>query len=218
MTEVFQNKADGKWTFEGATQAWDNVDDAVNAYSDHIANLNDDPKGKGSEEQATPQRGRPSDFTQDLADKICEELAEGKSLRTVCLADDMPGKATVFRWLRTNEDFRDQYTRAKQEAADALADEILDIADDGSNDYMTVKFGDEEREVLNHEALQRSRLRVDTRKFLMAKMKPKVYGEKLDLTTDGEKINRGASDAELDLIIARRERALANKAGQSPQT
>lgn len=81
-----------------------------------------------------------------------------------------------------------QYTRAKEESADAMADEILDIADDGSNDYMTVTYGEEEREVINHEALQRSKLRVDTRKFLMAKMKPKRYGDKLDLTTDGKEL------------------------------
>ena len=58
--------------------------------------------------------GRPSKFTPELGDKICEELANGKSMRTVCKADDMPDKATVFRWIRTDEEFLNQYTRAKQ--------------------------------------------------------------------------------------------------------
>ena len=71
-----------------------------------------------------------------------------------------------------------------------MADEILDISDDGSNDYMAVTRKDEsEAWQLNGENIQRSRLRVETRKWLMAKMKPKVYGEKLDVTSDGEKVS-----------------------------
>lgn len=139
--------------------------------------------------------GRPSDYTQELADRICELLSEGISLRTVCLDDDMPNKATVFRWLRTHKEFCDQYARAKEESADAMAEDILDIADDGTNDWMTRtnKNGDE-YEVPNNEVLQRSRLRVDTRKWLMSKMKPKKYADKLDLTSGGEKLVNVASD------------------------
>ena len=119
--------------------------------------------------------GRPSDFTQELADRICEELADGKSLRTVCLADDMPDKRTVFRWLRTNEAFCHQYTRAKEESADALSDEMLDIADDGTNDWIETEAGLS----ANQEHIQRSRLRIETRKWIASKLKPKKYGDKL---------------------------------------
>lgn len=129
----------------------------------------------------------------------------------------MPAMSTMFKWLRENSEFSEQYARAKQEAADAMAEEILDISDNGSNDWMEKHFGETTAWVTNGEALQRSRLRVDTRKFLMAKMKPKVYGDKLDLTTGGEKINRGATDAELDAIIAR-EAAARDQASQNPQT
>lgn len=133
--------------------------------------------------------GRPTDYTKELADKICDQLSDGLSLRTVCLDDDMPAKSTVFKWLRTHQEFADQYARAKAEATDAMAEELLDIADDGTNDWMTITLpGGHEKEVLNNEALQRSRLRVDTRKWLMSKMKPKKYGEKLDLTTDGKEL------------------------------
>lgn len=132
--------------------------------------------------------GRPSDYTQELADKICSQLAEGISLRTVCLAEDMPSKTTVFSWLRTHPEFLAQYARAKEESADAMAEEILDIADDGTNDWMTMKIGGKETEVPNNEVLQRSRLRVDTRKWIMSKMKPKKYGEKYDVTSDGKAI------------------------------
>lgn len=117
--------------------------------------------------------GRPSDYTQDLADSICDELSEGKSLRTVCLSEEMPSKTTVFKWLRTHQEFADQYARAKQEGTDAWAEELHEIGDDVP----------EEKEAIN-----KARLRIDTRKWLMSKMKPKKYGEKLDLTTDGEKL------------------------------
>ena len=132
-------------------------------------------------EIARPRTGRPTDYTQELADRICDQLADGDSLRKVCLEDDMPGKSTVFRWLRLYPEFRDQYTRAKEESADALFDEILDIADDGSNDLMEKLDSDGAmigwRE--NGEVLQRSRLRVDARKWMLSKIKPKKYGEKV---------------------------------------
>jgi hypothetical protein len=108
----------------------------------------------------------------------------GNSLRSVCASDKMPSAVTVFAWLRTNDEFLKQYTRAKEEAADAMADEILDISDDGRNDWMEARGG----YVVNREATERSKLRVETRKWIMAKMKPKKYGDKLDLTSDGKKL------------------------------
>lgn len=126
--------------------------------------------------------GRPSDFTPELADRICARLSDGESLRTVCTADDMPDKATVFRWLRTNQAFCDQYTRAKEESADALSDEMLDISDDARNDWMLRNHGEDDPGwVANGEHIQRSRLRIETRKWLASKLKPKKYGEKLAL-------------------------------------
>lgn len=133
--------------------------------------------------------GRPSSYTQELSDRICQRLSEGVSLRTVCLADDMPDAATIFRWLRINKEFREQYEAAKQESTDAMAEDIQDIADNGTNDYIEKERPDGTMvEVFNSEHVQRSRLRIDTRKWLMAKMKPKKYADKLDLTTGGEKI------------------------------
>lgn len=124
--------------------------------------------------------GRPTIFTQELADKMCAQLAEGISLRTVCLAKDMPDKSTVFMWFRTNKKFLDQYARAKEESADALAEEILDISDES---LAVIKTG-----VANKSSAyaQVQRLRVDTRKWIMSKMKPKKYGDKMDLTSDGK--------------------------------
>ncbi len=116
--------------------------------------------------------GRPTKYTQELADRICERLALGESMRTVCREEGMPVMSTIFKWLRENELFSEQYARAKQESADAMSEELLEIADNPSN-----------------EDVNRDRLRVDARKWLMAKMKPKKYGDKMDVTTDGKPIN-----------------------------
>ena len=123
--------------------------------------------------------GRPSKYSQDLADEICARLSEGQSLRTVCKANDMPARASVFKWLRENSTFSDQYAKAKQESADAMFEEILDIADDGSNDWIENNDPDNPGYRTNGENIQRSRLRVDTRKWAMSKMKPKKYGDKI---------------------------------------
>lgn len=141
--------------------------------------------------KSTKKVGRPTTYSKELADKICFELAQGRSLRTVCLDDEMPAGSTVFKWLSEIKEFSEQYARAKQESADAMAEEILDIADDGTNDWMTI-YTDKgnAKEVPNNEVLQRSRLRVDTRKWLMSKMKPKKYADKseVDVTSGGEVI------------------------------
>jgi hypothetical protein len=136
--------------------------------------------------------GRPTRYTKKLGDEICAQIAEGKSLRTVCASEKMPDKATVFRWLRlpSMKDFCDQYARACEARADAFAEDLLDIADDASNDYMEVM--DKDGEVIgykvNGEAVLRSKLRSDNRKWLMARMQPKKYGEKVDVTSDNKPI------------------------------
>ncbi len=130
------------------------------------------------------KKGRPSLYTEALAAKICERLAEGETLRSICRDQAMPDKATVLRWLadKTKTDFRDQYAHARDMQADALFDEALEIADDVSGDWSTDKDG---KKVVDHENIQRSRLRVDTRKWAAGKMAPKRYGDKVQHTGDG---------------------------------
>jgi len=133
--------------------------------------------------------GRPTIYTPELADKICAALANGKSMRTICLDAGMPARETLFAWIRTNnEGFSDQYAKAKAECSDALVEEILDIADDGANDWMETHDPKNPGWRFNGEHFQRSRLRVDTRKWIASKMKPRKYGEKMDVTSDGERI------------------------------
>lgn len=115
--------------------------------------------------------GRPSDFTQEKADDICSWLAEGHSLRGYCEKPGAPDMTTIMRWLRLEEGFSKQYARAKEESADALADDILHIADTAKDANL-------------------GRLRVDSRKWIASKLKPKKYGDKLDVVSDGEKINQ----------------------------
>lgn len=141
---------------------------------------------------------RATDFSPEIGDTICELIADGRSLRSICLDDDMPGKSTVFRWLGAEEAFRDQYARAREAQADALFDDIIDIADDGSNDWM--ERHDSEggnigwRE--NGEALNRSKIRIDARKWMAGKLRPKVYGDKQQIEHSGN-ITLGAALDEL---------------------
>lgn len=157
-------------------------------------------------------KGRPTKYTQEIANTICAGIAMGMSLRRVLgygphgeapIDSDLPGMTTVWEWLRTNEDFQKQYTRAKAESADALVDEMLDIVDDGHNDWMEANYGGNEVWITNGEALQRSRLRFEARKWMAAKLKPKAYGDKLDLTSDGKAIPLpmlGGASADANLI------------------
>lgn len=121
-----------------------------------------------------PRRiGRPSIFSEDIAAAICARIAEGASLRTVCEADDMPDRSTVFLWLRNNPEFRALYETASTERASSLAEEALEIADRLSrrNSQPT------------SEEVQAARLQVDTRKWFAAKLAPKQYGDRMKTET-----------------------------------
>ena len=101
----------------------------------------------------------------------------------------MPSISTVCRWLANNEAFRKQYAYAREAQAEALFDESIDIADDGSNDYVTKKRPDgSEFEAFDHEHVQRSRLRIDTRKWMVAKLAPKKYGDKAEPEKEKRKL------------------------------
>ncbi|MBX5020168.1 MULTISPECIES: terminase small subunit-like protein [Rhizobium] len=127
--------------------------------------------------------GRPTKFTQSLANMICARIADGESLRSICRDETMPGKSTVLAWLADDDkaDFRTKYAQAREIQADGFVDEMVEIADDGSNDWMERQFGEETRWVENGEALRRSQLRIATRQWIAEKLKPKKYGSKVEL-------------------------------------
>lgn len=119
-------------------------------------------------------------ISQEMRDLICEQLADGKSLRAICAAEGMPGRSHVFRELAADAAFRDQYARAREAGIEVMADELLDISDDGRNDFVERDLGDGlVTQQLNSEHIQRSKLRVDTRKWLLSKLAPKKYGDKV---------------------------------------
>lgn len=118
----------------------------------------------------------PSAFTQEVADVICERIAAGESLRSILKDDGMPASSTVFKWLIDYPAFSEQYTRAREAQADSLFDEILTIADDGRNDSYTDDDGNVRTD---HDVIARSKLRVDARKWMAGKLRPKKYGDKL---------------------------------------
>src|ERR1700733_2972896 len=120
----------------------------------------------------TKTRGHPNRYTEKTASEVCHRLAKGESLRAICQDNHMPDESAVRHWALDNmEGFHARYMRAREIQAYAVADELLDIADDGRYDWMKCNGGYE----LNGEHVQRSRLRIDTRKWHLSKMLPKVY-------------------------------------------
>lgn len=111
---------------------------------------------------------RPSDYSETIADQICERLADGESLRSICSDEAMPAKSTVFKWLARHPEFQDQYARASECRADTHADEIIDIADD------------------DHLEPNDKRVRVDARKWVASKLRPKKYGDRTLIGSDPE--------------------------------
>lgn len=124
--------------------------------------------------------GRPSLYSDELAQSIIERLCDGESLRSICRDDGYPTRYTIFNWCDSNPAFAAKYARARQVQADALFDDMLEIADDASNDYMEKrnKEGDVTGYEINGEHHARTKMRLETRKWYAEKLKPKVYGVK----------------------------------------
>ena len=130
---------------------------------------------------------RPSTFSQETADAICDRLAVGQSLREICRDEAMPGASTVFQWLAKHEKFAEQYARAKSAGIEALAEDILEIADDATNDWME-RNGEKGESIgwqLNGEAVRRSQIRIDARKWLLSKLAAKKYGDRVEQSIQG---------------------------------
>lgn len=131
-----------------------------------------------------------SKYSEKLVDQICKYIMEGLSIREIERKKDMPCMKTIFNWLNDEKKsyFLQQYTRAKEVQTEGFAEEIIEIADDSTNDYIERKKTDGTTyEELNSEHIQRSRLRIESRKWLMGKLKPKKYGDKVQHTgADGE--------------------------------
>jgi len=143
-----------------------------------------------------------NEYTPDLAAKFCAAIADGGSVRSVCKKADMPSKATVFRWLREYPEFAKMYELATDERADTLVDEIVEIADNCKTDA---------------DSIRKAKLRIHARVEQAQRMKPKKYGNRVQLTGEGggpiqHKTVTQLSDDELLAIAGR------NNANTEPST
>lgn len=131
--------------------------------------------------------GRPSDYDPEIASEVCLRISIGSlGLRAVCDSDPrFPDPATFYRWMLSHAELREIYTRAKNEQLQILADEIQQIADELQlGEIVTLKGND--REVKIADMLEHRKLRIESRKWLLAKLAPKKYGEKLQAEHSGE--------------------------------
>lgn len=129
---------------------------------------------------ATAQKkraGRPSKFTQEIADIICERMSSGLSLNAICKEPGIPNAATVFRWLEKDKAFRENYTRACETRTDLIFDQILDIADTPKMGVKTINKATGV-ETVEADMVEHRRLQIDARKWVLGKMSPKKYGER----------------------------------------
>jgi hypothetical protein len=121
---------------------------------------------------------RPSTYTPDLAARICEAVADGRYLSTLCAQADMPTRSTIYLWLAAHREFSDMYARAREQRADLIADEIIAIAD-------------------NEADPNRARVKIDARKWAAAKLNPKRYSDRVTHQGDGEAPVRAITRIEL---------------------
>lgn len=145
--------------------------------------------------------GRPSAYTQDIADLICDEIGKGRAVRDICVDraakfDSIPNERTIYRWLDTNDEFRQQYARARETQADGKFEDAWGIARDATP-----------------ETVQVARLQIDTIKWQTSKLAPKKYGEKLELEHSGHiDMDPESRRAEIARLIAKRADATATDA------
>ncbi|AXY22817.1 hypothetical protein CD178_02061 [Komagataeibacter saccharivorans] len=146
-------------------------------------------------------------YAPDIADEILERLSDGESLASICDQKGMPSRGAVNHWVLTDHDgFASRYACAREAGLMTLADDILVISDDGRNDTYQDADGNDR---VNQDVVQRSRLRVDSRKWLLSKLLPKQYGDKLNLEHSGEVAMNQMPDDQLDARL----RALMAQAG-----
>lgn len=126
---------------------------------------------RGKKSNTTLNIGRPSKYSEEMTDKLCELISQGKSLRYICSLPEMPSETRVYAWLSENESFRDKYARARELQAEFYANEIVEIADSVQEDVS---------------AVAKARLQVDTRKWVASKLAPKKYGDKVQQEVSGD--------------------------------
>ena len=155
--------------------------------------------------------GRPTSFTQHIADIICIRISEGESLKSITQDEAMPDRATVYRWLAADTAFCDMYTRAREDQADTLADEIIAIADEQPEVIAVLnKQGELIEHKLDNAFIQWQKNRMDARKWTAMKLKPRKYGDRMQVAGDPEspleaKVDLGIFDTILKAVELKRQ-------------
>lgn len=127
--------------------------------------------------------GRPSTYNLEIATYLCSQRAQGRALSKICRAEGMPSINAVYDWLRKYPEFAKMFARAEEDMADTLADEMFEIADDGTNDTYIDEDG---KKRTDYDNIQRSKLRADVRKWVASKLKSKKWGDKIIHQGDSE--------------------------------
>jgi len=146
--------------------------------------------------------GRPTGYGPGIANKVCSLVASGKTLRAACIVLKIP-EDTAYGWLFSYDEFRQSYTHARHIRADiAFGEQILDIADDGRNDWIEAKNGGAPR--LNKEAILRSKIRIEARQFHMSRLHPQQWGERqqIDVKNDWALLSEDERRRKAEEIIA----------------
>ncbi len=142
-------------------------------------------ESKKPEEPKKPEPVR--EYDNEVFEGILARMAMGETLALICAEGGMPKTTTVWRWKERDDDRRNAYARAREDQQQAWADQIVEIADDGTNDYVEKVRKDGSKDMAyDREHVDRSKLRIETRKWLMARLSPKSFGDKTALELSGK--------------------------------
>lgn len=143
-------------------------------------------------EEISLETGRPRELTAELHAAIIELVVMGFSVTKICELEGMPSQYTVYKWLAREREFSTDFTIAKRNQADIMAEKILEIADNTDNDYTIQTFlkngKTEKRVIANNETISRAKLMIDSRQWLMQRLNPGKYGQQLDVTSNGQSV------------------------------
>jgi len=152
-------------------------------------------------------------YSKEIIKKICDEIEAGESVAEICRQDGMPKRKTVYQWLAKYPDFMEKYRASKMAGVEALVDQMMDIANDASEDFKRdddgcVLLDKKGNRVIDGEHVQRSRLKIDTIKWVATKLVPRLYGDKTQVEHTGEVGVKALSDEQLKLKIISLQKSL----------
>jgi len=135
---------------------------------------------------------------EDTFQAICDRIKQGESLRAVLRNENMPSSRTFFKWIQSDSEKVKQYAYVCEQRADAIFEEIIEIADNSANDTKVLMDG---KVVTDNDVVQRSRLRIDARKWMLGKLNPTKYGDKTNLTIEDKRLTESERKAKIEELM-----------------